>query len=156
MLCGKLSTTQISFYLIRIWTLNTLCFNRLIREIANHKDFPLKFFHKKAFLWQFDKIKKKFLFAHQLCFYKNKVILGHCALNFFPCNAKQEINLTLPNSQTLVILVSFPKNSLFGLGAILEKNMESYSHDLLCDNFSEMTFHDDIQQLDQGNVGQLF
>ena len=50
------------------------------------------------------------------------------------------------NSQTLVILVNSPKNSLFGLGAILEKIMEPYSHDLLCDNVFEMTQHDRIQQ----------
>ena len=49
------------------------------------------------------------------------------------------------NSQTLVILVSSQKNSLLRLGAILEKNMESYSHDLFGDNFFEMIFHDAIQ-----------
>ena len=50
------------------------------------------------------------------------------------------------NSQTLVILVNSQKNSLFGLGAILEKIMESYSHDLFYDNFVETTQHDGIQQ----------
>ena len=28
--------------------------------------------------------------------FKNKMILAHSALDFFLCNAKQEINLTLP------------------------------------------------------------
>ena len=50
------------------------------------------------------------------------------------------------NSQVLVILVNSPKNSLCGLGATVEKIMESYSHDLLCDNLFEMTQHDGIQQ----------
>ena len=89
--CEKLSTDQTIFYSIRIGRLNTLCFHRLIGEIAFCKDFPIKFFRKKAFLWQFDKTKRKFFF-----FYKSKMILAHHALNFFPCNAKQEINLTLP------------------------------------------------------------
>ena len=74
--CEKSSTSQIGFYLIRIWMLNTLCFHRLIGAIAIRKAFPLKFFHKKAFLWQFDKIKSKFLFTHRLFFYKNKMILA--------------------------------------------------------------------------------
>ena len=29
-------------------------------------------------------------------FYENKMILADRTLNFFPCNTKQEINLTLP------------------------------------------------------------
>ena len=59
------------------------------------------------------------------------------------------------NSQALVILVNPPKKFLYGVGAILEKIIESYSHDLLRDNFFETTQHDGIQQLDQDNVSQL-
>ena len=95
--CEKLSTSQIGCYSIRNWALNTLCFYRLIGEIAIRKDFPLKFLYQKAFPWQSDKIKRKFLFAHRLLFYEYKMILAHRALNFFTRNAKQEINLTLPN-----------------------------------------------------------
>ena len=35
---------------------------------------------------------------HRLFSCENKMILGYCALDFFPCNAKQEVNLTLSNS----------------------------------------------------------
>ena len=70
--CEKLSTSQIVFYSKRIWALNTLRFHRLINEIAIRKDFPLKSFYKKTFLWQFDKIEKKFPFAHRLVFTKIK------------------------------------------------------------------------------------
>ena len=70
--CEKLSTSQIVFHSIRIWALNTLRFRGLISEIAIRKDFPLKFFHKKAFLWQFDKTQIKFLFVHRLFFTKIK------------------------------------------------------------------------------------
>ena len=70
--CEKLSTRQISFYSVRIWTLNTLCLHRLIGEIATRKDFPLKFFNKKAFLCQFHKLKRKFFFPHRLFFTKIK------------------------------------------------------------------------------------
>ena len=34
-----------------------------------------------------------------MLFYKNKMILAHHALDFFPTNAKQEINLTLPKNR---------------------------------------------------------
>ena len=71
--CEKLSTSQIVFYSKRIWLLNTLCFHRLIDEIAIRKEFPLEFFYKKPFLWQFDKIEIKFLFAHRLVFTKIKL-----------------------------------------------------------------------------------
>ena len=91
----KLYTSQIGFSSIRIWTLNTLSFHRLISEIAIRKDFQLKFFHKKAFLLKFDKIKK-ILFVHRLFFNENKIILAHRTLNFFPCNGKQETSLILP------------------------------------------------------------
>ena len=40
----------------------------------------------------------KIAFAHQLFFCENKMILVHRALIFFPRNAKQGINLTLPNA----------------------------------------------------------
>ena len=70
--CEKLSNSQIAFYSIQIWALNTLCFHRLVVEIAIRKDFPLKFLHKKALLRQFDKIKIKFLFVHRLFFAKIK------------------------------------------------------------------------------------
>ena len=60
------------------------------------------------------------------------------------------------NSETLVIFVNFPKNSLFGLVAIQTKIMQLYTHDLLCDKCFDMTQHGGIQQLDQSNVGQLF
>ena len=63
--CEKFSTNQIVFYSIRIRRLNTLCLHRLIGDIAIRKDFPIKFFHKKEFLWQFDKIKIKFLFLQK-------------------------------------------------------------------------------------------
>ena len=33
-----------------------------------------------------------------MLFYKNEMILAHHALDFFPPNAKQEINLTLPKN----------------------------------------------------------
>ena len=89
--CEKLSTSLIGFYSIRIRTLNSQ-----ISKIPNRKDLPLTLLYKKSFPWQFDKIKRKFIFAHQLLLRK-KIILGHRALNFFICNAKQEINLTLPN-----------------------------------------------------------
>ena len=94
--CEKMLTSQIGFYSIQIWMLNTLCFHREISEITIVKIFHLSYFIKKLFPWQFDKIKRKFLFPHQLSFNKNKMILAHHALNHFPCNAKQEINLTLP------------------------------------------------------------
>ena len=90
--CEKSSTSQIVFYSIQIWMLNTLCFHRIIGEIVIRKDFPLKLFHKKAFPWQFDKVKRKFLFANQLFVDENKIILAHCTLIFFPCNAEHEIN----------------------------------------------------------------
>ena len=62
----KFSTNQIDFFFsMRIRRVNTLCFHRLIGEIAIRKDFPIKFFHKKAFLRQFDKIKRKFLFLQK-------------------------------------------------------------------------------------------
>ena len=64
----KSSTSHIGFYSMQIW----------------------------MFPWQFDKIKRKFLFAHQLNFYENKMILVHHTMNFFICNTKQEINLNLP------------------------------------------------------------
>ena len=97
-LCEKSSTSQIGFYSISISTLNTLlqCFHRAIDEIAIHKNFQFKFFYKKAFPWQYDKVKRKFLYAHQLFFPKNKMILVHHVLNFFHVTLKQEINLTLP------------------------------------------------------------
>ena len=69
--CENLSTSQIGFYSIRIWTLNTLFFHRLIGKITIRKDCQLKFCHEKAFLWQFNKIKKP-LFMHWLCFTKTK------------------------------------------------------------------------------------
>ena len=94
--CKKLSTSQISFYSVWIWTLSTPCFHRLIGEIVTHKDFPLKFSHKKVFLWQFYKIKRKFLSVDWLFIYQNKMILVHCTLNFWPSNPKEEINFTLP------------------------------------------------------------
>ena len=74
----KSSTSQTGFYSIQ------MCFQSLIDETAIHKDFALKIFHKKTFPSQFDNIKRKFLSS--LNFY------------FFPCNAKQEINLTLPET----------------------------------------------------------
>ena len=61
----KLSTNQIVFYSVRIRRPNTLCFHRLIGEIAIRKDVPIKFFPKKAFLWQFVKTKRKFLFLQK-------------------------------------------------------------------------------------------
>ena len=48
-------------------------------------------------------------------------------------------------SLTLVILGNSPNKSLFGEGTILDKIMEPYSGDLLCDNFFEMTWYDGIQ-----------
>ena len=44
-------------------------------------------------------------------------------------------SMILCNTQTLVILVNFPKESVQGLGEIFEKIRKPYSHDLLCDNF---------------------
>ena len=61
----KLFTNQTAFYSIRIRRLNTLCFHCLIGEIAIRKNFTINFFHKKASLWQFDKIKRKFLFLQK-------------------------------------------------------------------------------------------
>ena len=58
--------------------------------------------------------------------------------------------------QTNVALVTFPKISFFTPVAIQAKMVQPYSHDLLCDNFFEMTKHDGIQQLHQSNVGQHF
>ena len=106
--CVKSSTSQICFYSILIWTINTQCSHRKIGEIAIRKDFSLKFFHKKVFPWQFNKIKRKFLFAHRL--YKNKIILAHRVLDFFSRNAKQEINLTLWHRYQTVF--SYFNNSL--------------------------------------------
>ena len=81
--CEKLSNSQIGFYTIRIWTLSTQCSHGEIGEIAIPKDFLLKLFHKKAFPWQFDKIKGKFLFAHRLFFYEYKMILALAHWIFF-------------------------------------------------------------------------
>ena len=97
--CEKSLTSQIGFCTIRIWTLNTPCFYREIGKIAIVKIFRLNSFIKQSFQWQFYKKKRKFLFAHRLFFNENKIILAHCALNLSSCNAKQEINLTLPNSK---------------------------------------------------------
>ena len=44
--CEKFSTSKIVFCNTNL----NDCFHRLISEIAIHKDFPLKFLHKKAFL----------------------------------------------------------------------------------------------------------
>ena len=40
--CKKSWTSQIGFYLMRMWTLNTLCFHREISEVAIVKIFHLK------------------------------------------------------------------------------------------------------------------
>ena len=40
--------------------------------------------------------------------------------------------------------------------AMQAKMVQPYPHDLLGDNFYEMTKHDGMQYLDQSNVGQLF
>ena len=77
----KSLTSQIG-YSIRIWTLNRIYFNRN-RWNCSCKDFPLKFVHKKVLPWQFDNIKRKFLFMHQLIFNVNKMILAHRPLNCF-------------------------------------------------------------------------
>ena len=73
----KLSTNQIVFYSVRIRRPNTLCFHRLIGEIAIRKDVPIKFFQKKRFYGSLLKLKENFFF------YKNKMILARRALNFF-------------------------------------------------------------------------
>ena len=99
--CEKLSTSQIVFFSNTNLNAKYTMFSSRNRRNCDCKDFPLKFFHKKAFPWQFDKIKRKFLFAHRLFFNENKMILAHRALNFFPCNAKQEVNLTLPTGAFL-------------------------------------------------------
>ena len=94
MQCENWWTSQTGFYSIRISTLNTLSFHCKLGKIAIRKNFPLKFFHKRVFPWQYDNTKRK----HALTFFnENKMILAHCTLNFFSCNAKQEINLTLPH-----------------------------------------------------------
>ena len=80
--CEKSSVSQIGFYSVRIWTLNKLCFHRLIGEIAIREDFLLKFFHKNVFPWQLDK-KRKILFHASTFCNENKMILAHRALNFF-------------------------------------------------------------------------
>ena len=80
--CEKLSTSQIGFYLIQIWTLNTQCFHSEISENAICKGFPLKFFHKKSIsmtIWE----NKKKAFSGIDFFSKNKMILAHCAVDFF-------------------------------------------------------------------------
>ena len=73
---------------------NTI-FSSRNRRNFDCKDFPLKFFDKKAFPGQFDKRKRKLVFAHRLFLNENKMILAHRALNFFPCNAKQEFDIAL-------------------------------------------------------------
>ena len=50
----------------------------------------------------------------------------------------------------------FQKDSLFGLEAIRAKIMKLFTYDLLCDKYFDMAQHDEIKQLDQSNVGQLF
>ena len=95
--CEKSSTSQIGIYSLRIWTLNAQCYHREIGKIAIRKDFPIKFFHKKHFHDNLKKQKANSFSSIDFFFYKNKMILAHRALYFFPCSAKLEINLTLPN-----------------------------------------------------------
>ena len=54
-------------------------------------------FIKKAFSRKFDKLKENSFLRIEFFFYENKMILVHHALDFFPFNAKQKLNLTLPN-----------------------------------------------------------
>ena len=87
------------------------------------------------------------------------LLLGQCGSNLtqnyislYHINCSKHIqkhfNMIWCNSQTLVILVNFPKKLFFGLGAIREKIIQLYSQELLCENFFEVTQHDGIQQLD--------
>ena len=48
------------------------------------------------------------------------------------------------NGQTVVISVNFPICQFFGLGPIRAKIIERYTHDLLCDEYFEITLHDGI------------
>ena len=79
------STCHIGFYSVRI----------RIGKIVIRKGFPLKFFHKKGFPWQFDKTRRKFPFRTLTFFYEYNDFSAS-RIEIFPCNAKQEINLTLP------------------------------------------------------------
>ena len=117
----KSSTSQIGFYSIRIWKLNTLCLHREISEIAIVKISHLNSLIKKSFIWQFDKRKRKFFFAHRLFFNENKM-----RDDLFPCNAKQEINLTLPNKSFLSRENDYFRNFIVIKLSIFSLNITKY------------------------------
>ena len=68
----------------------------LYPSVNNRKILHLSTFIIKQFHDIFDKIP----FRASTFSYENKVILAYRALNFFPFNAKQEMNLTFPHVLT--------------------------------------------------------